>query len=186
MSVTVDHVVSKFGLDDGMLKEAGKLVIPMLDEVLAHFYDFAGNDPDSASYFPDKALMEHARKGQKRHWELLLQGDFSEAYLKSAKTIGRVHFRIQLPFALYLSGYSHATSQIQSLLLKKAGGMVSKLSVSKLRQVLPVLNRAFALDMNFVIDAYFEAQQEEQNTAFKYLNDGMSRMAGKDLSTEIP
>ncbi|MDE4301153.1 methyl-accepting chemotaxis protein [Phaeobacter gallaeciensis] len=176
----------KFELDDGTLKEAGKLVSPMLDEVLDHFYDFAGSNPDSAAFFPDKALMEHARQGQKRHWQLLLQGDFCEAYLKSANTIGRVHFRIQLPFSLYLSGYSHATSQIQSLLLKKASGMVSKLSVTKLRQVLPVLNRAFAIDMNFVIDAYFSAQQAERQTAFKYLNDGMSRMAAKDLSKEIP
>lgn len=185
----IKNVVQKFGLDGKdreNLVQAGKIVMPFMEEVLEHFYEFAKSDVDTARFFPDKSILNHARTGQRRHWELLLSGNFDQAYLDSANTIGSVHFRIQLPFLLYLSGYSRATAFIQSLLLKQAKGLLGKTSVGALSSVLPVLTRAFAMDMHFVIESYFAAQLEEQETAFRYLNEGMSRMANKDLSKEIP
>lgn len=189
MTTDIRDVVKKFGLDgpDGeILAQAGELVTPLLEEVLDHFYGFAAEDKEIALFFPEPSIMEHARKEQKRHWQLLLSASFDQDYLSSAHTIGSVHYRIQLPFLLYLSGYSRATSFIQSLLLKKSGGFLGPSSRQKLSKILPALTRAFSLDMHFVIEAYFSAQLKEQEIAFRYLNDGMSRMAEKNLSLEIP
>lgn len=189
MTTEIKDVVSKFGLDGkegDLLAQAGDLVSPLLEDVLDHFYGFAATDEEIAHFFPEKSIMEHARNGQKKHWQLLLSAKFNQDYLKSAHIIGAVHYRIQLPFLFYLSGYSRATSFIQSLLLEKSSGVLAISSRQKLSKLLPALTRAFALDMHFVIEAYFAAQLEEQETAFKYLNDGMSRMAQKDLSLEIP
>ena len=123
MSETVDQVLTKFDLDRDRVRTAGLHVLPLLDQVLDHFYDFAASDGDTLQFFSDRALMAHARHEQKRHWVLLLSGRFDQAYLTSADRLGRVHFDIQVPFLLYLSGYSHATSQIQSLLLGNARGV---------------------------------------------------------------
>lgn len=186
MSDSIDQVLSKFDLDRDSVRAAGAVVMPLMDHVLDHFYSFATSDADSMRFFPDQAMMNHARQEQKRHWELLLTGRFDDAYLSSADRLGRVHFKIQLPFLLYLSGYSHATAQIQALMLSKARGLTGAAHRKQVDRALPLLTRAFGLDMHFVIKAYFSAQMEEQNTAFRHIQDGMGRMAARDLSRPVP
>lgn len=186
MSTDIDQVLNKFGLDRARVKDAGAFAMPIMDTVLDHFYDFATSDSDTMQFFPQRAVMDHARREQKRHWELLFTGQFDEVYLASADRLGRVHFKIQLPFLLYLSGYTHATSRIQTLLLKETQGVRGLTQAGGIRRALPILTRAFGLDMHFVIDAYFAAQAEEQNIAFQHIKDGIARMAAKDLSHPIP
>ena len=175
MSETIDQVLTKFDLDRDRVRAAGAVVLPLLDQVLDHFYDFAASDHDSLRFFPDRAMMAHARQEQKRHWVLLLSGRFDQAYLTSADRLGRVHFRIQVPFLLYLSGYGHATSQIQSLMLKNARGLTNFARRAQVVQVLPLLTRVFGLDMHYVIKAYFAAQTDEQTRAFDHIRAGIDR-----------
>ncbi|MGR3758554.1 methyl-accepting chemotaxis protein [Roseobacteraceae bacterium NS-SX3] len=182
-------MVSGFGIDGQVaadLLRAGKVLLPLLDSVLDYFYEYAGSDPETAAFFPNEAILSHARQAQKKHWQLLLSGAFDDAYFASAERIGRVHFRIQLPFSMYLGGYARATSYIQRLMLERAGPMLARRSRRRSGDLLGALTRAFALDTCVVIEAYFAAQQAEQATAFEYLNVGISRMAAKDLSQPIP
>jgi methyl-accepting chemotaxis protein len=175
MNDTIDQVLSKFDLGRDSVKAAGALAMPLMDQVLDHFYSFATSDPDSMRFFPDRAMMNHARQEQKRHWELLFAGRFDDTYLRSADRLGRVHFKIQLPFLLYLSGYSHATSQIQTLLLKNARGLTGAARRVRLGRDLPLLTRAFGMDMHYAIKAYFAAQMEEQASAFDHIRAGIDR-----------
>jgi len=189
MTTTLAATVTHFGLDgkDGeILARAGVKVTKWLDEALDHFYDFATAQEQAASFFKSEEMLAHARSQQKKHWTKLLNGEFDEDFAAAAKTIGEVHFRIELPFELYLAGYARATSFIQALLVARAGKVIGPVGKSQLSKQLSALDRAFTLDMNLVIDAYFHAQQAEQARAFKYLQDGMQRMAQKDLSQEIP
>ena len=189
MTRETQDTLSKFGLtgsDCQKLLKAGKLVEPILEEALEHFYSFAKSDPEIAQFFPDESVMAHARSAQKVHWEKLLSGSFNDDYLASAARVGRVHFKIQLPFSMYLSGYSRASAFIQKRLLERAGPMLGKLSRGRQGDFLGVLTRAFAFDTYQVIDAYFAAQKAEQDTAFTYLCDGINRMSSRDLSSPIP
>lgn len=175
MPDTIEQVLTKFDLDRDRVRAAGALVMPLMDQVLDHFYGFATNDADSMGFFPDQAMMNHARHEQKRHWELLLTGRFDDAYLTSADRLGRVHFKIQLPFLLYLSGYSHAVSQIQTLMLRNARGLTGAARRRQVANALPILTRVFGLDMHHVIAAYFGAQADEQTRAFGYIREGIDR-----------
>lgn len=186
MPDTIEQILEKFGLDRDGVKTAGARVLPLIDQVLDHFYDFAASDADSMAFFPDRAMMDHGRREQKRHWELLFSGRFDHAYIKSADRLGRVHFKIQLPFLLYLSGYSHAMSQIQTLMLKNARGLTGTGRRAQIERALPLVTRVFSLDMHLVIKSYFSAQMDEQHTAFSMIQDGMSRMAARDLSYPVP
>lgn len=189
MTDDISGTLAQFDLIDAGHKDlvvAGRLITPHLDTVLERFYDRATNDPVINGFFPNHETVDHARSGQKRHWEMLLSGEFSDAYLDSCARIGSVHFRIQLPFELYLSGYSRATSHIQQILIERASAMVSRRSKRKMGHLFGALARAFALDMKLVIDGYFHAQQEEQNKAFSYLTEGIGRMAERDFSLPIP
>jgi methyl-accepting chemotaxis protein len=189
MARDTQETLSKFALtgdDLKKLKRAAELVMPILDDALAHFYSFAVTDPEIAQFFPDEGVMEHARGAQKKHWQRLLSGSFDDDYLASAERVGSVHFKIQLPFAMYLSGYSRASAYIQQRLLERAGPLVGKYAKRRQGEILGVLTRAFAFDTYQVIAAYFAAQKAEQDTAFRYLSDGISRMSARDLSSPIP
>lgn len=181
--------LSKFDLEGksrSYLVEGGKLVAPLLPEVLEHFYGFISDDPEMSRFFPDQALIDKAKAGQKKHWELLLSGEFTQEYFDSAYRIGRIHPRIGLPFLFYLSGYAQATSYIQKSLLKKYGGGVRFLRKRNFPEIMGAIARAFALDTHLVLDAHFAAEKEEQDLAFKYLTNGIQEMAARDLTKLIP
>ncbi|MBO9395180.1 globin-coupled sensor protein [Shimia sp. R9_2] len=185
ISAQLEHF-SLTGADLEALKHAGRIVTPLLDDVLEDFYTFAINQAEVARFFPTEDILNHARTRQKEHWEMLLSGEFEPAYLKSAETIGQVHYRIQLPFDFYLSGYARASTHIQSLLLKRLSGSWLRRRSEDPSRVLGALARAFALDTNLVIESYFTAQRAEREQAMSHLNAAMSRMANKDLSQPIP
>lgn len=174
------------GTDREALKYAGTIVIPLLDQVLEDFYQTVSGDSETAQFFADPTVLQHAKAKQKRHWKLLLNGAFQEEYLHSAETVGKTHFRIQLPFDLYLSGYARASAHIQQLFLSATKSYSPFKSSKRAFDALGALTRAFWLDSNLVIDAYFSAQSEEQQRAFSHLHQGMKRMANEDFSRPIP
>lgn len=53
MPETIDQVLSKFDLDRDSVRAAGAVVMPLMDDVLDHFYNFATSDADSMRFFPD-------------------------------------------------------------------------------------------------------------------------------------
>ncbi|MBO9476711.1 globin-coupled sensor protein [Shimia sp. R11_0] len=189
MSNVIDNLPERFSLTNESLEdlqEAGVFLTPMLDEALDDFYAFALQDETMAAFFTQDGVLEHARGRQKAHWAMMINGDFSEAYLASAEAIGKVHFRIQLPFELYLSGYARATTFMQDALVRAWSKRYGQRVRLKLARLVPALSRAFAMDTTLVIAAYFRAQNEEQRRAFGHLQRGMERVSAKDLSQDIP
>ncbi|MBC7739704.1 MAG: hypothetical protein H7245_21410 [Candidatus Saccharibacteria bacterium] len=136
--------------------------MPILDFVLNRFYQAVAADWDMSGYFSDQAILNHARNPQKKHWELLLAGNFCEDYRASAGRIGRVHFKIQLPFHMYLAGYACATTLIQKVVLEKAPTVSFKSARHRMAEQLGALTRAFAVDVNLMVESHFSAQREEQ------------------------
>jgi hypothetical protein len=60
--------------------------------------------------------MAHIKAMQIKHWGIILDGRFDEAYVTSATTIGEVHNRIGLEPRWYIGGYSALVSGlIQSI-----------------------------------------------------------------------
>lgn len=99
--MTLAATMTQFGLDGkdrATLRQAGARVTGWLDEVLDHFYDYATAQEQAASFFKSVEMLLHARSQQKKHWAKLLNGEFDEEFAEAAKTIGEVHFRIELPF----------------------------------------------------------------------------------------
>ena len=183
------HEIASLGLDAAdkeLLASIGKTIIPRLDLVLDRFYENAMAHRESAAFFPDDATLRHARNAQKTHWSRLLNADLGRDYQKSTERIGEVHFRIKLPFTLYLSSYAGATSHIQALILAAMGPLTPRAKREQIARQLSVLNRAFALDTALVIDAYYTAQQAELKHALTELTDGMARVVNRDLSRDIP
>ncbi len=177
-----------FGLGESelaLVKKIGKMLDGHIDNVLQNFYDSAMQDPQAKAMFSSQAVIDHARAAQKKHWQMMLSGDFSDDYLKSCTIIGQTHLRIKLPFKLYLSSYARATSDLQAGLIKSIGRSAA-LNPSRLARMLGVLNRVCALDAELVINAYFvESQADELEASFNYIRKSVSELSVGNLQCQI-
>lgn len=177
--------LSHFQLDGKnaeLLREVGTLLQPELDAVLAAFYTRAQADPEAAAFFDGPERMDYARNAQKKHWTRLLSATFDADYLASVDRIGRTHARINLPLDTYMSAYSLATSDLVTALFKR----VPRRKRAQLATMVGVLTRAFALDIERVVETCFRIQAEEQSAAFAHLNTAIDKLAEGDLTHVIP
>lgn len=169
-----------------LLRELRDALEDRMEDVLDAFYGFALGDAQIKAFFPSDQIVEHARKRQKEHWMMMLDGSFNEAYLQSAKTIGQVHYRIQLPFQFYMSAYARAASDLSRLAAKKMLGKVSFGGKhNRAADALTVLSRTMFLDAELVIQAYFDAQSEEQTQALDAISEELGAIAGGQPATRI-
>ncbi|MCG7622958.1 methyl-accepting chemotaxis protein [Epibacterium sp. Ofav1-8] len=188
MTIDINALLATYDLDGenrARLQRAAPMVMALLPEVLAHFYDRVGREPEMAAFFKSDAMMERAKAEQLKHWSRLFSGDFSAEYLASAQNIGRVHTRIGLPFSFFNAGYAHATAHIQALVLKQGARRFLR-PAKETHQLLGILSRAMALDIQLIFDAHAEAVQEEQNRGFRYMTEAIEALAAQDLSHDIP
>ncbi len=169
--------------DNGiLLREVGQLLESDLDGVLENFYARAMADPDTAAFFKGPDRITFARNAQKKHWMRLLAAEFNDEYHASVDRIGRTHARIDLPLDTYMSAYSLATSDLTAALIRR----LPRRKRSKLPAMLGVLTRAFALDIERVVETCFRIQAEEQSIAFAQLNVAIDKLADGDLTHVIP
>ncbi|VCU58078.1 methyl-accepting chemotaxis sensory transducer [Tritonibacter mobilis] len=188
MTVEMNALLATYDLDganQARLQKASKMVMALLPEVLDHFYDRVGREPEMAAFFKSDKMLERAKGEQLKHWSRLFSGEYCEDYQSSARNIGQVHTRIGLPFSFFNAGYAHANAQIQALILKRqTGGLFRRASETHI--LLGILSRAMALDIQLIFDAHAEAVQEEQNRGFRYMTDAIEALAAQDLSHDIP
>lgn len=166
------------------LREAFDIIQGDMDGMLDKFYDFALSNPEMSGFFKSDGMMAHARARQLEHWTMLLSGKIDDNYQRSAQTIGEVHFRIQLPFNMYLAGYARVTAMLMTSLLTNC--REKDIQAETAREYISVVSRAIAFDTEAVIRAYFDAQQAEQQHALTTLEDGLSRITEGSAAQEIP
>ena len=166
------------------LQRSFALVQDDLPRILDEFYEYVIENDKIAAFFGPQKFVDHAKSQQFRHWTMLLTGDLGEDYQNSAQTVGRVHFKIQLPFNLYLSGYARVSSEILGLIVQR--GVEQSIDMDEIGKMVGVLTLAFAFDSDLIIRSFFVAQQEEQITALRYVTEGLGKMANGDLSALIP
>ncbi len=177
--------LSHFQLDGdnaALLREVGDLLKPEIDAVLTAFYKRAQANPDTSAFFDGPERMEYARNAQKQHWTRLLSGKFDAEYLASVDRIGRTHARIDLPLDIYMSAYSLATTDLVAALFKR----IPRRKRTRLAVMVGVLTRAFALDIERVVETTFRIQAEEQTAAFGHIDTAIEKLAQGDLTHVIP
>lgn len=170
--------------DRKLVASLGKILEPHMDDILARFYETASRIPEAAQMFSSPEMIKHTQQAQKKHWLRLMSGNFDQDYIDSCERIGRIHFKIQLPFVHYLSGYARATADLQASLIKSLGKF-SSLSANKLTSHLGMLQRITALDTELVINAYFEESQAQKSMSFNYLSEAVAKLAEGNLDCRM-
>ena len=172
------------GQNADLLKKAGKILIPKLDEVLQDFYKRAMANPESKAFFTSDGMVDSARNAQKKHWARLLSADFGPDYAASVDRIGRTHARINLPTDLYMSAYTISASQMLGMLLETGGGWLGR--GRDMSKMISVVNRAFAFDVEQVTTVTFTMLAEEQNRALNHINTSIDALAEGNLAHRMP
>ncbi len=178
--------VRAFKIDDTMLKNVQAvwaIVGPEIDRVLENFYEVVQADQETARFFPSPAIVAHAKAAQKQHWTRLFTGGFNGDYFDSAERVGAIHYKIDLPFMSYISGYCMACNQMMDVLVRRSQPMLGKgRRTSVMCQALSTL---LFIDIQAVIDAYFRAQSADQTKAFQYMSEAIRALSDGNLESRV-
>ena len=187
MPANLEKKLDQFGLSDlQYLKQAGRHLIPQLDVVLSRFYERAMANGEAVKFFAQPGQIDRARNAQKKHWELMMSGNFGAEYIASTERIGRTHARINLPLEMYMSAYAGAASHLLEILMRKTSGGLLRRGNRHAPEMIGALNRALFLDMERVVDITFTVWGEEQKIAFGHLGTAIEHLSQGDLAHMIP
>lgn len=190
MSDDLQSKLCEFGFDEASkakLRRAGEILIQDLDGVLSRFYERALASPTASGFFKSQDRVQYARDAQKKHWVRLLSGNFDAEYEASTERVGRTHARIDLPLDVYMAAYATASSDILRILVSRLSrrGFSLKRGPS-LPDMIDVVSRAFAFDIERVTTVTFRVLGEEQTAAFAHINAAIDALAAGKLRHRIP
>ena len=154
-----------------VLRRHKPLIMETLPGALTKFYDHVAAFPETAAFFKSAEHIAHARSMQIKHWDIITNGTFDEAYEASVTRIGETHNRLGLEPRWYIGAYSFLlTSLVEAIDLKILGGMFgrSKASNEKIKVQGAVIQAAL-LDMDFAISIYMNAGRRERRTMLDQL-----------------
>lgn len=166
------------------LREHKQQVMRALPAALESFYKHLGHIPETAKFFRDSSHVAHATSMQIRHWDLITDGTFDEAYFASVTRIGHVHHRIGLEPRWYIGGYSFL---LQALLEAAADSApTGLLTINRSRSALPLqtaITRVLMLDMDLAIAVYIEAGRRERRETLDQIAATLEERVGSIVAT---
>jgi len=178
---------------------------PLLDRVvgpaLEVFYGRITQVPQTRAFFPNPAIVQHAKSRQEAHWRVIAEARFGEEYAANVKRIGETHARLGLEPRWYIGGYAVVTEQLIRAVIdgRRMGGLGAGKAKQALADELSVLVKAALLDMDLAISTYLDAledrrraeetlrlkAQAEQATALEALGRALDRLASGDLTIDF-
>ncbi len=182
------------------LKGLKPAVMAALPAALDIFYEKIRGQPETAAFFSDSHVMDHARARQNAHWDMISDGDFDDVYLAAATKIGEVHAKIGVAPRWYIAGYALIVEQLTAAVLKerwpKARFWQRKSDSGAAARDIAAITKAAFLDMDLVISIYLARQEaalktvEAQKDASSEmvtaaLGNALSALASGDLTHKI-
>ncbi|WP_296597912.1 globin-coupled sensor protein [Phenylobacterium sp.] len=170
---------------------------------LGGFYTRLRATPTVRDFFRDDAHVLAAKNGQGRHWGVIADAQFSDAYVNGVRTIGQTHARIGLEPRWYIAGYALITEALLRRLVEERwpkgfGGGRNK-GAAEVAEAVTALVKAMMLDMDFALSIYLETLEAErqrleaerraaeasQTAAMEALGAALSRLSQGDLRTRV-
>ena len=138
-----------------LLRKAKPVLLAALPEVLDRFYDHSLKHPELAGKFSSSELVRAAKQAQARHWSLLFEGTFDEAYRASISRIGQTHFRVGLTPRWYIGGYGVILGELLATVSRHFGGVVQTFAARHhMIEIQQAVTHAVMLDMDMAISTY--------------------------------
>ena len=147
------------------LRKARDLVARRLPEALDAFYDQIRATPQTRRHFRNDGHISAAKDAQLRHWDRIAAADMSDDYAQSVRRIGEVHARLGVEPRWYIGGYALLLDSLVAGALKEMwpkGLLGSRGGADTAAETVGALIKATLLDMDLVLDVYFQASEAER------------------------
>jgi len=155
------------------------------DEFVDSFYDHLFSFEETKRFLTDPVIVARLRELQRRHFESLLEANWSDDYVEERIRIGRAHAHVGLGPQWFLGAHS---LYVQHCLQQFAA---AKSDDGEMGELFLALVKVIFLDIGLTLDAYFEQSTEELRRALDLYwkaNDELRRfaqLASHDLKTPI-
>lgn len=178
-----DQLLDFFGLtvsSHNDLADAWTMVEPHIDTVLDDFYGRLDRFPNLSEVLEHGPGVAQLKKAQKDHWKILLNADFSPAYLERARRIGIAHVHVGLTPEWYIGSYSHLLSALVGHIFVYGSTLFGR--NDKASRAASALIRAVMMDMRLALDAYTnlageEKRREESRAMAEFIENEMNTAA---------
>ncbi len=135
------------------IKEAGKMVAQHLNDVVAKWYEWLGNQVEFEQFFSDPEVLRRTQALQLEYWQEFLRGQVDADYIAQRQRLGQTHARIGLSLSVYLAGADRFIGVISDVLARE---MTSQEGLSA-RQA---IGKLMSLDVGVVVETYTQIEKE--------------------------
>ncbi|MFL9825557.1 protoglobin domain-containing protein [Rhodoplanes sp. SY1] len=166
-----------------LLREMRPLVEKHLPGILDRFYAQIDRFPDAEKMFTSDARKRHARLKQLEHWATIVNGDFSDDYVRSVKRIGETHNKLGLEPRWYIGGYSYVMVRLVAMIETefKDGWLGS--NAERRTKLIGALVKAAMIDMDFAISVYIEAGARDKRESLNRVASDFQATVGGIVET---
>lgn len=159
-----------------VLRNVKPVLLDALPGILDRFYEHTVQYPELAAKFSHPDRIRAAKEAQLRHWSLLFEGRFDDAYRQSIDRIGLTHFKVGLSLRWYIAGYSMILGELLAVIAERLSSTFNN-AASRRRMIAAqqAVSRAVMLDMDLAISTYrgqvTRSRAEDTETAVSRIND---------------
>ncbi len=152
------------------LRQSKAFVMSELPSILDRFYDHVAKFPETSKFFRDRGHMMHAKQMQLKHWAIIIDGGFDEAYEASVTKIGEIHNKLGLEPRWYIGGYNAlVTGLVEAVGLRMPASRFDRQAAKKKLALQSAIIKAAMLDMDFAIAVYIEAGRRDRRVTLERL-----------------
>ena len=161
------------------LSENKTFILGTLPAVLDQFYDHVAKFSETAVFFKSRAHMMHAKEMQLKHWTMIAEGRFDEAYEISVTKIGEVHNKLGLEPRWYIGGYNFLVAgMVEAIAKSMPTGRFDRAAADKKLKLQKAIIKAAMLDMDFAIAVYLEAGKRDRHATLERLAGDFDKAIG--------
>lgn len=149
------------------IRRAKPQIMALLPGVLDAFYAHISRFPEVGHHFSDRNVMDHARKMQLMHWDMLTDTRFDDRYFESVRRTGEVHSRIGIKPDAYIGGYRFLLTGLLRGVL--AQPLSQRVLVGPPTDLVTAIVTLGMMDMDSVIAVYTDASSRARQEAIQQI-----------------
>ena len=140
-------------------------IMAALPAVLDEFYEHVANFRETSAIFKDSASSDRARAQQMRHWGLITDARFDDAFFTSARRIGEVHYRLGISVGTYLGAYRFLISRMIHALATES--LSDRVFGRRNAGIVDLLLSATFIDMDTVLSTFIGLMEQDRRKAVR-------------------
>lgn len=147
------------------LRAAKPDILKILPDMLDDFYRHIANFPETQSRFSSGTSSDRARNAQLKHWSMILDAEFGEAYFESTRRTGTVHYRLGVSSSAYIGAYRHLTGSMVAKVIRLSP-LQRLMGHDRTQLVQDLISVAF-IDMDSVMQTFIGLMEQDRQEGLR-------------------